>query len=43
VADEAEKQFRYALKLAQQDFVASSILEERLKAVYQFRDQLDEL
>lgn len=43
IADEAEKQFRYALKLARNDFVESSKIEERLKAVYAFRDRLDEL
>lgn len=43
IADEAEKQFRYALRLARNDFVESSKIEERLKAVYAFRDRLEEL
>lgn len=43
IADESEKQFRYALQLARNDFVESSKIEERLKAVYAFRDRLEEL
>ena len=42
-ADEAEKQFRYALKLSENDFVAASVLEDRLKSVYEFRARLDNL
>jgi predicted Zn-dependent protease len=43
IADEAEKQFRYALKLSENDFVAASVLEDRLKSVYEFRARLDNL